>query len=129
MRQQLGFHAENARRLLQGFDYMLHHLKLDRAGIRAARRDEEIAHYALAAFIDEERVPDDTPPLDGGVTRQDLGIHVTQDHVRRTAIVPGKHAPPYFDLFVEQRTQVEVWGSLLSWDYRGSSDMILRYVD
>src|ERR1019366_8907847 len=25
--------------------------------------------------------------------------------------------------------EVEVWGSLLSWDYRGSSDMILRYVD
>ena len=25
--------------------------------------------------------------------------------------------------------EVEVWGSLLAWDYRGSSDMILRYVD
>ncbi|MGB8768602.1 MAG: GNAT family N-acetyltransferase [Candidatus Korobacteraceae bacterium] len=25
--------------------------------------------------------------------------------------------------------EVEVWGSLLAWDYRGSSDMILRYAD
>ena len=25
--------------------------------------------------------------------------------------------------------EVEVWGSLLAWDYRGSSDMILRYVN
>ena len=25
--------------------------------------------------------------------------------------------------------EVEVWGKLLCWDYRGSSDMILRYVD
>src|ERR1039457_6185366 len=25
--------------------------------------------------------------------------------------------------------EVEVWGRLLAWDYRGSSDMILRYVD
>ncbi len=25
--------------------------------------------------------------------------------------------------------EVEVWGNLLAWDYRGSSDMILRYVD
>ena len=25
--------------------------------------------------------------------------------------------------------EVEVWGSLLSWDYRSSADMILRYVD
>ena len=25
--------------------------------------------------------------------------------------------------------EVEAWGSLLAWDYRGSSDMILRYVD
>ena len=25
--------------------------------------------------------------------------------------------------------EVEVWGKLLAWDYRGSSDMILRYVD
>src|ERR1700722_13788427 len=25
--------------------------------------------------------------------------------------------------------EVEAWGSLLAWDYRGSSEMILRYVD
>ena len=25
--------------------------------------------------------------------------------------------------------EVEVWGKLLAWDYRGSSDMILRYID
>jgi ribosomal protein S18 acetylase RimI-like enzyme len=25
--------------------------------------------------------------------------------------------------------EIEVWGKLLAWDYRGSSDMILRYVD
>src|SRR5271157_1632746 len=25
--------------------------------------------------------------------------------------------------------EVETWGSLLSWDYRSSADMILRYVD
>ena len=25
--------------------------------------------------------------------------------------------------------EVELWGALLSWDYRGSTDMILRYVD
>ncbi len=25
--------------------------------------------------------------------------------------------------------EVEVWGRLLAWDYRGSSDMILRYID
>src|ERR1039458_6161455 len=25
--------------------------------------------------------------------------------------------------------EIEVWGRLLAWDYRGSSDMILRYVD
>ena len=25
--------------------------------------------------------------------------------------------------------EVQVWGSLLSWDYSGSAEMILRYVD
>src|ERR1017187_9164913 len=37
MSQQLRLYAENARRLLQSFDHMLHQLKLDRPGVRAAR--------------------------------------------------------------------------------------------
>src|ERR1035441_946707 len=78
MGQQLRFYAENTRRLLQGCNYMFHHLKLDRAGIGAAWRDEEIAHHPFAAFIHEKGVTDDASPLDGGIPRQDLGIDVTR---------------------------------------------------
>ncbi len=68
---------------------------------------EQVANYTLAAFVNEECVADDAAALDGGITRQNLGIHVAQDHLGRTAVVPGEQARPFPDLVLEQWTQID----------------------
>ncbi len=106
MGQQLRFHAQNSGRGLQGFDDVFHHLQFDGSDICPARRDKKVAYYSFAAFIHKERIAYDAAPLDRGIARQNFGVHVTQNHLRRTAIVPGEEASPGFDFFVEKGTQV-----------------------
>ena len=74
------------------------------ASVAAARRNEQVADHALAALVDEERVADDAAALDRGIAGQDFGVDVAQDHLRRTAIVPGEQAAPRLDFLVEQRS-------------------------
>ena len=106
MRQQLRFNAMNSRRLLQRLDDVLRHLRFDPMRIHAARRNEQVAHHTFAALIDEEGVSHDVAALDRRIARQNLGVHITQNHVRRVAIVPAKHAAPRLDFLVEQGAEV-----------------------
>ena len=74
--------------------------------IHASRRDKQIADHALAAFIDEEGISHHVAAFHCCITRQDLRIHVTQDHVRGVAVIPAKHAAPRLDLLIEQGAEV-----------------------
>src|SRR6266478_197980 len=77
-----------------------------RIGQPIAIGDEKVANHALTAFVDKEGVSHDSSPLDGSIARQDLGIHVTQNHLSRPAVVPGEHTRPFPDLVLEQGTQI-----------------------
>src|SRR5437764_7614872 len=108
MRQQLRFNAVYSRRLLQGFDHVGQQSAFDFLAIRAviARADEQIADHALAALVDKERITEDFAAGDGRVTGQEFCVHVTEDHFRRTAVVPAQQLSPCADFVLEQRTQV-----------------------
>src|SRR5437764_3602146 len=66
----------------------------------------KVADYALGTFVHKERITKNAPALDGRIAGKDLGINVTENHLRRTAIVPGKQARPYLRLALKQRAQV-----------------------
>ncbi len=101
MRQQLRLHAMDAGRLLQGFDDVREQSFFDLVAVRSATSvadrvaDEEIADNALILLIDKEGVAEDAAPLDGGIAREDFGVHVPEDHLRRGGVVPGKRAAPH----------------------------------
>ena len=93
--QQLGFDAVNARRLLQGFDYVAEQLPFDIVGIMLlAVADVEIADHAFAAFIDEERIAEDAAAIDGGIARKYFGVDITQNHVGGAVIIPAQQLRP-----------------------------------
>src|SRR5271165_1524397 len=78
-------------------------------GIRQASAvsDKEISDYALAAFVNEKCVAEDSSAIDGRVAGQNLGVHVAENHVGGPAVVPGKQPRPHADLVLQQRTQVD----------------------
>src|SRR5579863_4113367 len=88
--QQLSLNSMNAGRLLQGLDHMVEQaeLNLPRVGEPAAVGHIEIADHSLAAFVDKKRVTEDAAAVDRGVSRQDLGVNIAQDHLCRAGIVP-----------------------------------------
>src|ERR1039458_9893557 len=45
-------------------------------------------------------------PLDGGVPRENLGVHVAENHLRGNGVVPREQAPPHRDLVFQQRSKV-----------------------
>ena len=104
--QQLRLYPMDTGRLLQGLNDVLNHLRLDPGSVAATRRDKQVAHHPFAAFVDEERIANNAASLHRGVARQDLRIHVAQDHFRRAAIIPTQQAAPCLNFFVEQRAQV-----------------------
>src|SRR5258708_28573223 len=112
VRQQLRLDAMDAGRLLQGFDDVREQSFFDLVAVRAATSvadrvaDEEIADNALILLIDKEGVAEDAAPLDGGIAREDFGVHVPEDHLRRGGVVPGKRAGPHGDLIFQQRWKV-----------------------
>ena len=108
----LGFDSVNAWRLLQGFDDVREQSLFDLVAVRTATSvadrvaDEEIADNALILLIDKEGVAEDAAPLDGSIAREDFGVHVPEDHLRRGGVVPGKRAAPHGDLIFQQRSKV-----------------------
>src|SRR5580700_6401368 len=116
VRQQLRLHAMDAGRLLQGFDDVREQSFFDLVAVKPATlvadrvadrlADEEIADNALILLIDKEGVAEDAAPLDGGITGEDFGVHVPEDHLRRGGVVPGKRAAPHGDLVFQQRSKV-----------------------
>src|SRR4029077_15750527 len=115
-RQQLRLHAMDAGRLLQGFDDVREQSFFALAAVRTATSvadrvadrlaNEQIADDALILLIDKEGVAEDAAPLDGGIAREDFGVHVPEDHLRRGGVVPGKRAAPQGDLVFQQRSKV-----------------------
>src|ERR1700677_3176963 len=72
----------------------------------AAVRHKQIANYSLAAFIDEKRITENAAALNGSVAWKNLRVHVTQNHLRRSAVIPREQARPHPRLVIEQRTQI-----------------------
>src|ERR1700732_5560819 len=107
VRQQLRLHAMDAGRLLQGFDDVREQSLFDLVAVRTATSvadrvaDEEIADNALILLIEKEGVADEAAPLDGGIAREEFGVHVPEDHFRRGGVVPGKGGAPHGD-FISQ---------------------------
>ena len=108
VRQQLRLHAMDAGRLLQGFDDVGEQLFFDLVTVGSARSiaDEEVSDDALALLVDKEGVAEDAAALDGGVAGKNLGVHVAEDHLGGSGVVPGEQAPPHGDLIFQQRTKV-----------------------
>ena len=98
----------NSGRLLQCLNHVQQQTGLHFMRIRQPSRtgDEKIAYHAFAAFVDEKGVAHDSSPLDRGVAWQYLGIDVTQNHLRRTGVVPGEHTRPFPHLVLQQGTQI-----------------------
>src|ERR1700728_50438 len=93
---------------MQGFDHVRQQLEFDLARIwqTAAVGHEQIADHALAAFIYKKRVAEDAAAFDGGIAGKNFRIHITQNHLRRPAVVPRKQAGPDPALIVEQGAQI-----------------------
>jgi len=108
VRQQLGFDAMNAGRLLQSLDHMGQQPDLYIASICGAPavRDEKIADYPLAALINEKAVPENKAAFDRGVTGKDFRIDVAQNHFRRAGVVPREQVRPNSTFVIEQGTQI-----------------------
>src|SRR5262249_25540347 len=106
--KQLRFYAMNARRLLQSLNHVGEQASLNVVGLREpfAVRDKQVSDHAFAAFVNEESITKDLAALDGGIARKDLGIHITQDHIRRTVVVPGKQTRPDVGFIVQQGAKV-----------------------
>src|SRR5260370_11541062 len=114
----------NAGRLLQGFDDVSEQAFFDLVAARIAASvadrvanrvagsvadrvaDKEVADHALALLVDKEGVAEDAAPLDGGVPGENLGVHVAENHLRGSGIVPRKQASPHGDLVFQQRSKV-----------------------
>src|SRR5262245_56897199 len=94
-------------RLLQGLDHMGKQAIADRyvtrltAGIR-----EQVADDAFTAFIDKERITNDSIVIDCRITRQDLRIDVAQDHLGGALVVPRHPLCPGRGFAPEKRPQV-----------------------
>src|ERR1700681_1778001 len=112
VRQQLRLHAMDAGRLLQGFDDVREQSFFDLVAVRTTGSvadrvaDKEVADNTLVLLVDKKGVTEDAAPLDGGIAREDLGVHVPEDHLRRGGVVPGKRAAPHGDLIFQQRSKV-----------------------
>src|SRR5262249_45714717 len=68
--------------------------------------DKQIPDHALVVFIYKERVTEYPPTRYRRVSRQKFRIHVTQNHLRRAAVVPAQLVGPQLDFIVQQRTQI-----------------------
>src|ERR1035437_5615201 len=110
----------NAGRLLQGFDDVGEQAFFDLVAARIAASvaarvaarvadifaNKEVADYALALLVHKEGVAEDAAPLDGGVPRKNLGVHVAQNHLRGNGVIPREQASPHGDLVFQQRSKV-----------------------
>ena len=110
VRQQLRFDAMDPRGLLQGLNDVsqqpLFYLAPVRLGRLRSIAHEEVSNHALALFVNEKGVSKNTAAFDGGVARQNFGIHVAQNHLGGNRIVPCEQSSPHGDLFVEQGLEV-----------------------
>src|SRR5579862_652561 len=68
--------------------------------------DKQIANHSLVLLVDKKRVAEDAAALDGSVAWENLCIHVAQDHLGGSCVVPRQQAPPHGDLIVQQRTKI-----------------------
>src|SRR5919197_688525 len=110
MHQQLGFHPVDAGGVLQRLDDMGQQSLFQGARLMAAIAPSvfhvQIADYPLTTFVDEKSVSAHPASRYRCIAWQDLGIHVAQDHLSRTAIVPRQCLRPLAGLLFQQWTQV-----------------------
>src|ERR1700674_3342689 len=116
VRQQLRLHAMDTGRLLQSFDDVREQAFFALAtvgavgsvadGVADKLANKEVADNTLVLLVDKKGVTEDAAPLDGGITGQNFGVHVPEDHLGRGGIVPGERAPPHGDLLFQQRAKV-----------------------
>ena len=71
----------HARRLLQRLYHVADKSAFDGSHISAPGRNKQIANNTLTAFVNEEGVADKTSTFDRGVTRQNFGVDIAQDHL------------------------------------------------
>src|SRR6185437_597458 len=103
MQQQLRFDAPNAGRMLQRLGHVAEQAFSQR--ILEMPGGEHVADHTLAAFIHKEGIADHPPSIGSGVTRQNFGIEITQDHLGTALIIPVHAFRPKARLFHQQRTQ------------------------
>src|ERR1700686_740858 len=102
----------DAGRLLQGFDDVGEQALFDLVTVGTAGSvtdrvaDEEVADDALILLVHKKGVAENAAALDGGITGEDFGVHVAQDHLGGGGVVPGKRAAPHGDLIFQQRSKV-----------------------
>src|SRR5712664_981242 len=108
VRQQLRLHAMDTGRLLQSFDDVSEQTFFDLVPVGTAGcvANKEVANNALVLLVDKKGVTEDAAPLDGGIAREDFGIHVPEDHLGRGGVVPGKRAAPHGDLIFQKWSKV-----------------------
>src|ERR1700730_2609091 len=102
----------DAGRLLQGLDDVREQALFDLVPVRTATSvadrvaDEEVTDNTLILFVDKEGVAEDAAALDGGISGEDLGVHVAEDHLSRSGIVPRELSAPHGDLIFQQWSKV-----------------------
>ena len=63
-------------------------------GKTAAVGDVQIANHSFATFVDEKTVTENAATIDGRISGENFRIHIAQNHLRRTGVIPGKQARP-----------------------------------
>ena len=109
MHQELGFNAVDSGGLLQGLNHVSKQPLLDLMPVRrpASIGHEQIADHAFATFVNKERIAENAATLNRGISGEDLGVHVAQDHIRRAAVVPREQSRPRPSLIFQKGTQVD----------------------
>jgi hypothetical protein len=107
MRQKLCLNALYPGRLLQRADHVHGQAVFHGVAFKADRIvGVQIADHALTAFIDKKRVTANVSIFHGGITGQDFGIDITEDHLGGRPVIPGHHLRPQKRLPLQQWTQV-----------------------
>src|SRR5437762_11069924 len=68
--------------------------------------DEQVSDHAFAVFVNKKGVAEDPPARNRRVPRKKLGVHIPQNHFRRTAVIPTQQLRPDVYLVLEQRAQI-----------------------
>src|SRR5437764_1272983 len=108
VRQQLRLNPMDTRRLLQCLDHVREQPPLHLLAIVsiAAIAYKQVTDHTLIVFVNKERITKNASTRNRGVSRQKLGIHVAENHLRRATVIPAQRVGPKLNFVVQQGTQI-----------------------